>query len=113
MEPVTSSESVFGALGVTLKNLIAGAVGSFISLNFFDKLDRKERWATCVSGMLMGAYLAKPLNTVLEQKPEVEVGLAILLGLFGMALTSKIIHTIKETDWIGLVKTIFNRGGGS
>lgn len=115
MEPVSNAEGALGALGVTLKNLVAGAIGSFVSLRFFDGLKTWERWTTFFGGWGMAAFGAGPLTHALEQKPTVEVGIALLIGLFGMALTSKILQTIKETDWIGFAKTIIKtiRGGGS
>ena len=113
MEPITTSESILGTLGLTLKNLVAGAIGSFVSLRFFDGLNTLERWATFLGGWALGAWLASPATELLEQKPSVEVGVALLIGLFGMALTSKILHVIKDTDWIGFAKTIVKaiRGG--
>lgn len=115
MEPLSTSEGVLGTLGLTLKNLVAGAIGSFVSLRFFDGLKTWERWATFMGGWGIAAIGAAPLTAVLEQKPSVEVGIALLIGLFGMALSSKLIQTIKDTDWIGFVKSIVNavRGGGN
>lgn len=108
MEPplLSASEGIMATLGLTLKNLVAGAAGSFVSLRFFDGLKTWERWTTFVGGWAMAAFGAGPLTAALEQKAGVEVGVALLIGAFGMALTSKIMQTIRDTDWVGFTKSI-------
>lgn len=78
-------------LGLKLSNTIAGAVGSFISLNFFDGLSRAQKWSTFVGGWALGAWLAEPMTAVLELPAKVEIGLAILVALFGMSIAAQFI----------------------
>lgn len=63
----------------------------------------------------MGSWLSAPITEMLGQKPAIETGIALLIGLFGMALTSKVIQIIKDTDWVDLAQSIVKiiRGGGS
>jgi hypothetical protein len=97
-------------LGLKLVNAVVAAVTSFAALKFFDGMPSKDRWMTFVGGWATAAWGAPPLREVLELKPGVEVGIVILLGLFGMALASEAIKLVRTTDWIGLVKSL--RGGG-
>lgn len=103
MEPI-GPESVLTVLGLTVKNLIAGALGSFVSLRFFDDLTLKDRWITFIGGWAMGVFLAEPITTFFEQTPKIEVGVALLTSMFGMALASKVIQIVRETNWIDLFK---------
>lgn len=98
-------------LGLTLKNVVAGAVGSFISLRFFDGLNTSERWGTFVGGWGMAAYLASPVNEYLELNKSTELGIALAIGLFGMSIAAALIRVVRETNW----SAILNRktGGGS
>jgi hypothetical protein len=63
------------AMGLSLKNVLAAAVGAFISLRFFEggtALGGAGR--TFVSGTAIGAWLSAPMIIFFEQKPSLEVG---------------------------------------
>jgi hypothetical protein len=110
MEPVTT-ESVLSAFGVSMKSIVAGAVGSFVSLNFFDGISARTRWVTFFGGWALSAWLSSPITAFFELKPSVETGIALLLGLLGMSIAAKIIQTVRDTDWVAFIKSL--RGGGS
>ena len=114
MESVRTWDAVLSAIGVGLKELIAGAAGAFISLRFFDELSVWEKWTTFFGGWALAAFGAQPLADVFELRPSVSIGIALLLGLFGMSLAAKLISTIRDTDWIGFTKQVIAliRGGG-
>lgn len=105
-------ESILGALGLTLKNVIAGAVGSFISLRFFEGLSTPEKWSTFFGGWALGAYIGSPLSRFLEVDVKVDSGIALLVGLFGMAVVAAIIKAIRDTRWAELIKARFGGGNG-
>lgn len=93
-------ETLFSALGIKLKTLIAGAAGSAISLKFFDDLTVFQRWTTFLCGMVLAIFLTEGMAYYLEIKTlSLEVGLAFLIGLFGMSITGSIMQLIKTTDW--------------
>ena len=108
-------DAFFTATGLKIKTVIAGAMGAFISLRFFDNLRTWERWTTFLGGWALASWWAEGVAYFLELKlPALESGIALGLGLFGMALTAAVMKLIKETDWAGIVKTIlsFRFGGG-
>lgn len=92
-------ESALVAVGLTLKGLIAGAVGSFISLRFFDGLTMYERWVTFIGGWGIASYGGPPMTSYLELGEKAELFVTLLLGLFGMSIAAALIKVIRETDW--------------
>lgn len=86
-------------LGLKLANVVAGAVGSFVSLNFFDNLTRLQRWSTFIGGWAMGAWLAEPLTVALELPAKVELGIALVTALFGMSIAAQLI----KVQWMELL----------
>lgn len=113
-EAVDGAQALLGALGLKFINVVVGACSSFAGLNFWKGLEtRKERWATFLSGWGIAAWGAEPLREYLELKAGVEVGLVILLGLFGMAVGAELVKLIRDTDWKGLVAGFFSRKTGA
>lgn len=103
-------EAFFSALGLKLQVVVAGAIGAFISLRFFDGLGTRDRWLTFVGGWALASYLTGLAHEYFELKTvSAETGIALLVGLFGMSVVAALIKVIRETDWIGIVK---RRGGG-
>ena len=117
-----SADGALGALGLTLKNLVAGAVTSFVSLRFFDgqrtadgavkPMTWLQKWTTFIGGWAMAAYGGPPLNAWLELKPGIEIGVVLILGLFGMAVAAEVMRFIRETDWRGILGTFLRRKTG-
>lgn len=96
---IQSADSWLGPFGLTLKGLIVGAAASFISLRFFDGLERRERWMTFLGGWAMAAWGGAPLTAWLDIKPAVETLVVLLLGVFGMAVAAELLKLIRNTDW--------------
>ena len=108
--------SLLAAFGVTIKTVVGGAFGGFISLRFNEDLHTWEKWMTFLGGWGLGAWLAPPINTYLEitQRPAWEVGTALLIGLFGMSFAAAVIKAIKGLDLVGLISAAITRcTGGS
>lgn len=107
------------ALGLSLKNLVVGAVTSFVSLRFFDgdrqpdgtmrPMTKMQRWTTFIGGWALAAWGGPPLNSWLELSPKVEVGIVLLLGMFGMAAATETYRFIRDTDWKSVLP--FRKGG--
>lgn len=103
-------DKFLAAFGLKLVNAIVGAAASFAALNFWQGLHtRKERWSTFIGGWIVAAWGAAPLREWLELKPSLEVGVVLVLGLFGMALAAEAVKIIRDTDWRGLVGTLFRK----
>ena len=97
-------EAALGAIGLTIKNLVVGAVASFVALRFWNGLSVWEKWTTFFGGWAIAAWGAAPLTALLELKPAVEILVVLLLGLFGMAVAAEAVQLVRKTDWPGIVK---------
>jgi hypothetical protein len=100
--------AALAALGLKLVNVVAGAITSFAALRFFDGLKLWEKWLTFLGGWGLAAFGSPPITEFFELKPKVEVGIALLAGLFGMAIAAAVMKLIKETDWVNLVRSLFD-----
>jgi hypothetical protein len=103
-----SINAALTALGLKLVNVVAGAITSFAALRFFEGLHWWEKWLTFLGGWALAAFGSPPITEFFELKPKVEVGIALLAGLFGMALAAALMKLIKETDWVDLVRSLFD-----
>lgn len=111
---VDSVDGALGTLGLTLKNLLAGAVASFVALRFFEGISAWEKWTTFLGGWAVAAWGGPPLAAYLELNAKMEVGVVLLLGLFGMAVAAELIRLLRGIQWAGLVDALLRRksGGG-
>ncbi len=98
-------EGLAAALGLKFKIIVAGAVGAFISLRFFEGLGLGERWCTFLGGWALGAYLSEPVTKYLELPAAMEIGLAIGIGLFGMSIAAAVIKVVRDTDWSAIFRS--------
>lgn len=105
----TEDLGLLGALGLSLKNAAAGAVASFVALRFFEGLGLWEKWTTFLGGWALAVWGGPPLTAYLELKASIEVGVVLLMGLFGMAIAAEAIRLIRETDWKKLMP--WSKGG--
>ena len=93
--------------------LIAGFIGSILSINFIVDMDRKQRIIAVISGVAMAHYVA-PLIANLFHEENYEATLGFLVGLFGMSLCASIFRAIRNSDLWGLVaKRYGNTDGGA
>lgn len=104
-------EGLLAAMGLKLVNVLAGAVTSFAALRFFDGLSTLEKWTTFMGGWAISAWGATPATMYFDLNPKVEVGVALLAGLFGMAVTAALMRGIKESNLLDLL--FRRRDGGS
>jgi hypothetical protein len=77
-------------------------VASFVALRFFEGLGVWEKWTTFLGGWALAAWGGPPLAAYLELKPSIEIGIVLLMGLFGMAIAAEAVRLIRDTDWRGL-----------
>jgi predicted membrane channel-forming protein YqfA (hemolysin III family) len=100
--------AALAAVGLKIGNLLAGAITSFAALRFFGGLHIWEKWLTFIGGWALAAFGAPPVTELFELRPKLEVGIALLLGMFGMALTAAIMTLIKDTLWVELFRSVFD-----
>lgn len=107
---VETIEAVLAAVGVKLKLLLAGSVGAFISLRFFDGRERGERWAMFIAGLGLSTYTAEAAVSLVEVPAmaydSVLVCFGVLIALFGMSVCGKAIEMIRAATLSGLVQFV-------
>jgi hypothetical protein len=106
------ADKVLLPLGLKLVNAVAAAFAAFAALRFFNGLTVAEKWTTFFGGWGLAAWGAAPLNAYLELKPAVEVGIVLLIGLFGIAVSAELMKVVKTIDWKDLLDTILRRKTG-
>lgn len=102
-------DGLLAALGLKLVNVVCGAVASFAALRFFEGLQPWDKWLTFLGGWALAAWGGPPLAEALELPPKVEIGLVLLLGMFGMSAAAELIKIGRDTDWGGIVRSILGR----
>lgn len=88
--------------------IIAGFIGSILSMSFVDGMSKKQRGIAILSGMVMAHYLA-PLIAYLFKEQEYEETIGFLIGLFGMSICSALFRSIQSSDIWGLIKDRFSK----
>lgn len=83
--------------------VIAGFVGSVLSLAFVDQMTKRQRIVAVISGMVMAHYLA-PMIAFLFNEEKYQETIGFLVGLFGMSGVAAIFRGVKNADLWSLVK---------
>jgi hypothetical protein len=90
--------------------ILAGLLGSLLSLSFVDNMGKRQRFTAVVAGMTLAHYLAPFISHVFsEDKFEETIG--FLVGLFGMSITASIFRSIQNSNLWGFVMSRW--GGGN
>lgn len=89
--------------------IVAGLIGSLLSLAFVEQMSKRQRIVAVLSGMVMAHYLA-PLIAFLFNEDKYQETIGFLVGLFGMSVVAAVFRTIKNSDLWGLIK---KRYGGA
>ncbi len=106
-----SVEGFFAALGIKFAVLVSSAIGGFLSLRFFEgerlpdgavrPLTLTHKWAIAGSGTALGIYLsgfAVEVFALTDKTGKVEVGLGIIIGLFGMSAAASVVKLLRDGD---------------
>lgn len=109
---IDDANSVLGIFGLKLVNTIVAAIASFISLRFFDGLSTVDRWTTFFGGWALAAWGGEPLTVYMGLAAKVEVGLVILIGLFGIAASAEVMKFLRTADWVAILDAIRGRKTG-
>ena len=96
------------ALGIKPLTVIAGFVGSVVSLKFINGLSKWQSVTTVAAGTLVAAYCTPITVELLNLSPRLEAAIAFLGGLFGMSIAGAAINAIPE--WLAAAKAKFLGG---
>lgn len=83
--------------------IIAGMIGSLLSLGFIDGMGLKQRLVAVSSGMIMAHYLT-PLIAFLANEDKYQETIGFLVGLFGMSICAAVFRAIKNSDLWSLLR---------
>ena len=88
--------------------IVAGLLGSLLSLSFINNMGKRQRLVAVFAGMTLAHYLAPFISHVFsEDKFEETIG--FLVGLFGMSITAAIFRSIQNSN---LWNFVMGRWGG-
>lgn len=116
--------SALGSIGIKVGVLFAAAVGGFCSLNFFDGTPQADgsmkpltcfqKWGIAGTGLAIGVFLSGPLidlSGITVKGDRVEIGLALVLAMFGMSIAAQIIKAIREIQIVDYIKSWLPKRG--
>lgn len=119
-----SIAAFLSALGIKLGVLLASGIGGFCSLNFFEgtpqadgstkPLSCRQKWGIAMTGCAIGTFASAPiieLSQIVTKSDKLEIGLGLVLALFGMSLAAQIIKAIREIPLIDAIKSWLPRRG--
>ena len=100
-------DQIAGALGVKKGIVVAAFIGAFLAALIKSRLQDREKeprswleiFVTMMVGFFASVYGTDPLLTWLDWKSQYEHGVALFIGLFGMALVDKALALLKGVDW--------------
>jgi CDP-diglyceride synthetase len=104
-------EHISAVLGVKSSGLIAGFLGSLVSLRF---VDGAKTWTGLVlmalAGTLTAAYIAPAITEYLGSSQRVEHALTFGIGMFGMTIAGAIVCAVRELKLADAIASWLKRG---
>lgn len=109
------------ALKIELAVLVSSTIGGFVSLRFFEGKERedgtieplsiKQKWSIVLAGGAIGTYGTSVIMELLKLQTgtRVDVGIGLLLGIFGMAFASAVVKALQGIDLRGAVESWIKR----
>ena len=88
-EPASAAGTI---IGIKYGYVIAGALGGILALRHIENLSTTGRIIAVVTGAIVASYGTPALDSLLELKPDVESGVAFLLGLTAMNILPGLIR---------------------
>lgn len=79
-------------IGIKYGYVIAGALGGVLALRHIESLSTMGRIIAVVTGAIVASYGTPALDSLLDLKPDVESGVAFLLGLTAMNIIPGLIR---------------------
>lgn len=104
MEHLEAIKQFFKGIGINIIYLIAGVLGSYVSVSNSKELTKLEKIATVFSGGIIATYITPLVSNWMSMNADSEYGLAFVLGYMGLKgveitikkLKSKFIKDDKE-----------------
>lgn len=112
-------EALLQLLGIkSLVTSIAGLVGGFLSLKFFEDLNIYGKISTVLGGWACANYGTPAVIEFYSlQSDGYHAGIAFAIGLFGMSIVAAVFQVIRKTDWGAVIHSTplgrFIKGGGN
>jgi len=94
--------------------ILAGLLGSLLSLGFINDMGLKRRFIAVIAGIIFAHYLT-PLIAFLLHEDNYQATIGFLVGLFGMSIIAAVFRAIQNSDLWGLIRSRFggqNQNGG-
>ncbi len=110
--------AALAAVGIKVAVLVSSAVGGFLSLRFFDPQpgpdgqlvapSALQKWTIAIAGTAMGVYLSGftiAIFQLTDRTGKLEVGMGVLIGLFGMSLAAAVMKAIRELNLKAIIES--------
>ena len=110
MEPITDTAGA-ALLGLKPLTIIGAAVGSFVSLTFFDGQTRAAKWIGVFGGCAIAMLCAEPITEVMNLNPKMETPVALFLAMFGISLMTALAKALKEIKLVDLIWAVLAKFG--
>lgn len=114
--------AALAALGIKIGVLASSAIGGFLSLRFFEgeqladgtcrPMPVKQKWFVAVSGAALGVYMSGftvEFFGLTDKTGKIEVGLGLLIAVFGMSLASAVVRALKDLNLGGVIESWLTR----
>lgn len=98
------------ALDTSKSVVLAGFLGSMLSMSFVDGMGKRQRLVAVLFGMVMSHYLA-PFIAFMFKEEAYEPTIGFLVGLFGMSVVAAVFRAIQNSDIWGFIMSRFTKGG--
>ena len=102
VDPVSTGIGMGTLSGAKVSTLVAGTIGSAISLRFAKDLTPTQKITSVVAGAFMAHYIA-PVVAEHFALQSYEDTLGFLIGVFGLSLCAALIDAIKKAHPWGLI----------
>lgn len=99
------------ALDAPKSVVVAGFLGSLLSMSFIDGMGTKQRIVAVIFGMVMSHYLA-PFIAYMFKEQSFEPTIGFLVGLFGMSVVAAVFRAIQNSDIWAFIMTRFGKKAG-
>lgn len=92
---------------VIVKNVMLGALGSFLNLNMMDGKTLRQRWLIGIQGTILAALCGDYIATLANvNEPSGKAVIVVVTAIFGMAVVGQIMKIINNVEWFEILKGV-------